>query len=105
MCSRPDEIEIVIILGTIMRSEPCRLRENRLNGECGSQAAVQFMAEVQRVDTVLSDDIFLQIREIVVFQELHDDIAIRFGSLRPIDAGTRSEEHTSELQSPCNLVC
>src|SRR2546426_11829258 len=25
---------------------------------------------------------------------------------RPIDAGQqRSEEHTSELQSPCNLVC
>src|SRR5256885_9125727 len=22
-----------------------------------------------------------------------------------IDAGLRSEEHTSELQSPCNLVC
>src|SRR5256885_9389885 len=22
-----------------------------------------------------------------------------------INAGTRSEEHTSELQSPCNLVC
>ena len=21
------------------------------------------------------------------------------------DAGARSEEHTSELQSPCNLVC
>src|SRR5256885_13816391 len=24
---------------------------------------------------------------------------------RRIDAWTRSEEHTSELQSPCNLVC
>src|SRR5256885_13051331 len=23
----------------------------------------------------------------------------------PADNGTRSEEHTSELQSPCNLVC
>src|SRR2546426_2474644 len=23
----------------------------------------------------------------------------------PSPAGTRSEEHTSELQSPCNLVC
>src|SRR5256885_11734108 len=27
------------------------------------------------------------------------------GSLRGRDTGTRSEEHTSELQSPCNLVC
>src|SRR5256885_7314984 len=24
---------------------------------------------------------------------------------RPRQAGIRSEEHTSELQSPCNLVC
>src|SRR5256885_12940669 len=23
----------------------------------------------------------------------------------PLDVGFRSEEHTSELQSPCNLVC
>src|SRR5688500_19945843 len=30
-----------------------------------------------------------------------------FARLKPGDAGsyTRSEEHTSELQSPCNLVC
>src|SRR5256885_7529289 len=27
-----------------------------------------------------------------------------FGTLHPATAG-RSEEHTSELQSPCNLVC
>src|SRR2546426_6867301 len=26
-------------------------------------------------------------------------------STLPIDDGIRSEEHTSELQSPCNLVC
>src|SRR3989454_4747241 len=26
-------------------------------------------------------------------------------SLFPPDLGPRSEEHTSELQSPCNLVC
>src|SRR5256885_13143944 len=30
----------------------------------------------------------------------------RFGFLLPMDeAQARSEEHTSELQSPCNLVC
>src|SRR5256885_13222455 len=27
------------------------------------------------------------------------------GRKRDIDGGERSEEHTSELQSPCNLVC
>src|SRR5256885_10495236 len=29
----------------------------------------------------------------------------RGGSLLPHPQGARSEEHTSELQSPCNLVC
>src|SRR5256885_8106909 len=27
------------------------------------------------------------------------------GTLEEIPAGARSDEHTSELQSPCNLVC
>src|SRR5256885_6891750 len=27
------------------------------------------------------------------------------GRLEPIELQNRSEEHTSELQSPCNLVC
>src|SRR2546426_7199155 len=29
----------------------------------------------------------------------------RGGPARPSRRGARSEEHTSELQSPCNLVC
>src|SRR5688500_20339543 len=29
----------------------------------------------------------------------------RFISIGPIEMNRRSEEHTSELQSPCNLVC
>src|SRR2546426_6323812 len=35
------------------------------------------------------------------------DGAPEFSCLRPpaAQAGKRSEEHTSELQSPCNLVC
>src|SRR5256885_12266894 len=31
--------------------------------------------------------------------------AVRLPQILPGDAGPRSEEHTSELQSPCNLVC
>src|SRR5688500_19576688 len=29
----------------------------------------------------------------------------RISSISPADLPVRSEEHTSELQSPCNLVC
>src|SRR5256885_12071109 len=33
-------------------------------------------------------------------------LAVRVpGPVRPLRVGERSEEHTSELQSPCNLVC
>src|SRR5256885_10780871 len=33
------------------------------------------------------------------------EIRARFGIEGPFGGGKRSEEHTSELQSPCNLVC
>src|SRR5256885_12498023 len=35
------------------------------------------------------------------------DIALQGGEILVVDRlqGSRSEEHTSELQSPCNLVC
>src|ERR1022692_2163340 len=32
-------------------------------------------------------------------------ISPHFGVWRPLSGVVRSEEHTSELQSPCNLVC
>src|SRR5256885_12138090 len=32
-------------------------------------------------------------------------IAVPAGAQLEVGAGLRSEEHTSELQSPCNLVC
>src|SRR2546426_6945292 len=34
-----------------------------------------------------------------------DDGPAVHGAHDPVDAHLRSEEHTSELQSPCNLVC
>src|SRR5256885_7303481 len=34
-----------------------------------------------------------------------DDPSRADGLLRARDGSSRSEEHTSELQSPCNLVC
>src|SRR2546426_9064519 len=38
---------------------------------------------------------------------LFDELGDPLGELdaAPLDADERSEEHTSELQSPCNLVC
>src|SRR5256885_4416370 len=46
-----------------------------------------------------------------LFRSLHRGgrafATVRYYSVRPnaIDCFCRSEEHTSELQSPCNLVC
>src|SRR5256885_10055274 len=33
------------------------------------------------------------------------DFQVTNSSIRPVEVKRRSEEHTSELQSPCNLVC
>src|SRR2546426_5622956 len=38
-------------------------------------------------------------------RETIDDIGRERGAHSPERTGERSEEHTSELQSPCNLVC
>src|SRR2546426_6465742 len=42
--------------------------------------------------------------DLVAFLEAHDPKVIVYDLPRPFEKH-RSEEHTSELQSPCNLVC
>src|SRR5256885_9746165 len=42
------------------------------------------------------------LRDIVLFHQLRVALRVEHGALR---LRLRSEEHTSELQSPCNLVC
>src|SRR5256885_10130946 len=39
----------------------------------------------------------------VLLNMLHDQLSTLL--VRDVGTGLRSEEHTSELQSPCNLVC
>src|SRR2546426_4711271 len=36
---------------------------------------------------------------------VHGAVEVVLGNLRRVHVIDRSEEHTSELQSPCNLVC
>src|SRR5256885_12884737 len=38
----------------------------------------------------------------IIFPTVEEELAL---GLRPSGISRRSEEHTSELQSPCNLVC
>src|SRR5256885_11502936 len=40
-----------------------------------------------------------------LFGVLGDSGEVRLPEVRHLGAQSRSEEHTSELQSPCNLVC
>src|SRR5256885_6978566 len=51
-----------------------------------------------------------QCRDLAVGRRQHDDIGRALAEIDRVGAGgdragLRSEEHTSELQSPCNLVC
>src|SRR2546426_9231042 len=43
--------------------------------------------------------------DLCVAAELHGDGGVGCGAHAGVDHHRRSEEHTSELQSPCNLVC
>src|ERR1039457_7366070 len=67
----------------------CRIQEPRLL-EDGSPN--------QRFQPVLRDQIHSALEEMRQLQH-------RSGIIHQIDLSIRSEEHTSELQSPCNLVC
>src|SRR5256885_10718851 len=42
---------------------------------------------------------------VVVLGPAVEGVVVALGHNHPFDRWTRSEEHTSELQSPCNLVC
>src|SRR2546426_3451224 len=54
----------------------------------------------------LSEEIALSDESVVDFsgEELSEE-HLDLHSSSPLKSTTRSEEHTSELQSPCNLVC
>src|SRR5256885_12223287 len=56
----------------------------------------------------LYDPSRIRVRSAFEWLKENVDTALRYGRwLTPGDVGSaeRSEEHTSELQSPCNLVC
>src|SRR2546426_8323842 len=46
-----------------------------------------------------------EVRRAMQVAEVDWDLLAARGEQVPIHLGDRSEEHTSELQSPCNLVC
>src|SRR5256885_3651952 len=49
---------------------------------------------------------FIRVRDAQLRQEIHAVIEQeRLQTARALGERERSEEHTSELQSPCNLVC
>src|SRR5256885_5615367 len=56
------------------------------------------------------DDLFEGGAEVAVFRDVPDELfgqELKTATSAPPSkrSSTRSEEHTSELQSPCNLVC
>src|SRR5256885_4719168 len=80
---------------TLFRSEALHVVVHREFVRMGSQSkrVVFFLFHVHPV----GDEVFVE--DVAAQQE-------RMIGLKRFDcAATRSEEHTSELQSPCNLVC
>src|SRR5256885_6680627 len=57
------------------------------------------IAELQRVEHLDARDLRRALRDVLQSR------SVRAGDARLRRGRRRSEEHTSELQSPCNLVC
>src|SRR5256885_3308530 len=70
-----------------------------------------FRSQIWGLVGVQKEAAFASARVIVVVEQIVDETVIRSDPNRTaipgmiVDAVVRSEEHTSELQSPCNLVC
>src|SRR6266446_3826869 len=67
------------------------------------EAAAHFIRQVLRPGDRLS--VFCFDENVTQVAPFSDNVAELQAAVRRIPAGARSEEHTSELQSPCNIVC
>src|SRR5256885_12341297 len=75
--------------GELGRADVARFYENVLHAQIGVSPVI-----VQRPPAKIPETVFAKDRRVGT------DLALVQGR-----RGRRSEEHTSELQSPCNLVC
>ena len=82
-----DEVEIVDVFRFVMRTEPGALGEGRLDREGGAEIAVERTGKVTRVDAVFGYDVGLQVWQVVLFEVLHNCVAIGPGLQFPVDVG------------------
>src|SRR5215213_5722183 len=80
-----DEVEIGDVFRLIVRPKIGGLGQNRLDGEGGAEVAVEFVAEVARVDHALGNDVLRQVRQEALFQVGHDAVSVGTGGPAPID--------------------
>src|SRR3989454_9385578 len=74
-----------------------------VNGVLGRESAIAQLGLEAHVDPGLARELLREPLEGLLQPEIIQDR--RAKHLRLVAHGLRSEEHTSELQSPCNLVC
>src|SRR2546426_8142946 len=87
------EIAAVVLLGGV---------ELRERGDLGHDGVVPDLPHLELLDHLLGDGALLG----AVVEDRRAVLRARVGPLAVERGGVvRSEEHTSELQSPCNLVC
>lgn len=100
MGSCADEVQVWRLFAAVVRAKPGRLRKQRLDGEGGAAEAVEVALKVNRIDVVLGDDVFLQIGQVVILEELHNGVAVGLGGLGPVGAGIEVRyrgEHVERL--------
>jgi len=102
MGARTHEVQVVKIFGAVVRAEPGGLGQHRLEREGRTEVAVQLAFKMQRVDPMLGDDVFLQVGQVVLFQEAYNAVAVGAGSGRT----SQTFSPPSRITSPSvQLVC
>src|SRR5688500_18339634 len=111
-----DEPDIVTLLGYQLESAGYQVR-SAANGTEALEKAVSDPPSLMVLDLMLPDihglDVLAKLREnprtrdlpVLLLTALSEDTDRIRGLSLGADDYLRSEEHTSELQSPCNLVC
>src|SRR5256885_15934907 len=86
---------------TLFRSELAGCRDHHVD----VHGALEGIAIRERQVRPGDDDRRLAADEAALLRDGRHEVAGRDELLEEVQARLRSEEHTSELQSPCNLVC
>src|SRR5579875_1165738 len=105
MSARTHKVKIGDIFTDVMRTEPGRLRQHRLNREGAAEVAVQCILKVQRVDSTFRDDMLREVRQITLLKIPDNHIAVRLRHRPPVYSATEMRYWRQHIPGVTALWC